>query len=271
MAWDANAGHHAQTRFQESRSFLMDDVRFWRAMKLRDKGKEEDALRELEELASLTPDADEKASLVLNQSTCLARLGRVEEARQRWREATRSLTGPYEDFLDACLCVSERKTEEAVHKLTAFLQNHSDMQSIDPELYSEAEERLGLLLYEMNRFADAVALLERAIKLRKGDADRRRLCYYIGSSHFESGNFRAAEPRFAESLLLDRREPLWAQAQFYLGCIYFKKRAYIDAGKAFELCEAFVDDADHEMKEGVSSWLAAARRQLGERGGSRTQ
>lgn len=243
-----------------------------RAMEFRGQGNEEDALRELDELAREASDTEERASLELSQITCLARLGRLDEARQRWHDATRTLTNrPYVDFLDACLSVSEGKTEEALQKLTAFLRNHSQMQMIDPELYSDAEERLGLLLYGMRRFSDAVDPLERALASAKGDANKRRISYYIGSSNYESGDLKAAEPRFAESLLLDRRDPLWAQAQYYLGHIYFKKAAYFKAKKAFEMCECFMDESDTRLKEEVLSWLAATRRKLGENSESWTQ
>jgi tetratricopeptide (TPR) repeat protein len=160
----------------------MDHERFMRAMELRDQGKEEDAVRELEALASVTPDPDDKASLELNQITCLARRGRLAEARQRWHEAPRTLTNPpYVDFLDACLSVSERKTEEALQKFKAFPQNHSDIELIDPGLYSDVQERLGLLLYGMRRFAESIDPLEKALTFAKSDANRRRICYYIGS------------------------------------------------------------------------------------------
>jgi len=241
-------------------------------MELRDQGKEEDALRELEALANVTPDPDDKASLELNQITCLRRLGRLQEARQRLGAAMRTLTNPpYADFIDACLSVSEGQIEEALQKLRAFLQNHIGMRLIDPELYSDAQERLGLLLYQMRRFPDAIGPLEQALTLTKDDAIRRRLCYYIGSSNFECGDFQAAEPRFAESLLLDRRDPLWAQAQYYLGHIYFKKGAYFKAQRAFGLCECFMDDSDTRLKEEVLSWLAATRHKLSEHSESRSQ
>jgi tetratricopeptide (TPR) repeat protein len=250
----------------------MNHERYMRAMEFRDQGNEENALRELDALAREASDTEERASLELAQITCLARLGRLEEARQRWHDATRTLSKPpYVDFVDACLCVSEGKTEEALQKLTAFQQNHSQMQLIDPELYSDAEERLGLLLYGMRRFSEAVGPLERALALAKGDANRRRICYYIGSSNFECGDFKAAEPRFAESLLLDRRVPLWAQAQYYLGHIYFKKGAYFKAQRAFGLCECFMDGSDTRLKEEVLSWLAATRHKLSEHSESLSQ
>jgi len=105
----------------------MDTERFARAVALRDGGKEEDALREFEALASRATDAFYKGSLLLNQANCLWRLGRLEEAREQWSQATAIWRTPFTEFLDACMCVTEGKSEEAVDKLMVFLKSHIDL------------------------------------------------------------------------------------------------------------------------------------------------
>src|SRR6266700_3507336 len=98
----------------------MDDGRFERAIELRNQGKEEDALREFEAMAEVTPNPQEAGSLLLNQANCLWRLGRLKEARERLSDASILWTSPFTEFVDACLCVTEGKTEEAVRKLYLF-------------------------------------------------------------------------------------------------------------------------------------------------------
>jgi tetratricopeptide (TPR) repeat protein len=169
----------------------VDEERFARAVELREQGQDDAALWEFEALAGVTPDADEKASLVLNQSTCLSRLGRIKEARQRWLEAARTLTSPYVDFLDACLSLSEKTNEEASIKFATFLRNHAELRTIDPETFSDAQERLGLVLYGMRRFADALEPLQEALTLTKDDVERKRLRFWIGSSNYEAGDFQS--------------------------------------------------------------------------------
>jgi tetratricopeptide (TPR) repeat protein len=126
----------------------LDEERFIRAVALRDAGKEEDALREFESLGSQASDEREKSNLLANKANCLWRMRRLTEARQRWSEATITETTPVTELLDAWLCLSEGKDEEAVQKLTLFVRNHVDLkQSACKGLYADAQDELGKLLF----------------------------------------------------------------------------------------------------------------------------
>jgi len=272
----------------------MDSERFERAITLRDAGREEDALREFEALADLASDTQEKGSLIANQATCFWRLGRLKEARQRLSEAAGLWTNLYTEFVDACLSVAEGKNDDALRKLTLFLENHADIkQSSDQDIYVDAQDELGRLLFDLGRYADAVSPLEGALSLAEGDL-RKKLCFYLGACHYKNEHWQAAEEKLIESLPVDHADPWWAQAQYYrgvchyktgkleaaeweliqslpenhhdplwlhahyqLGCLYFKRGEYSRAKKAFELCKTVVDDTDTEMRSNISAWLVA--------------
>ena len=118
---------------------MVDSERFQHAISLRDAGKTERALKEFEVLASLEKDPYNKGIMLLGQATCLFCLGRVKEARERLSESVKWWTNIHTEFLDACLCGEEGKREEAVQKLTLFLESHGELK--DPgneDTYSQA-------------------------------------------------------------------------------------------------------------------------------------
>ncbi len=248
------------------------DERITRAIALHEAGKVEDALKEFEELASMTVDAQMKSSLLGNQANCLSRLGRFKEARQRLSEAEKHWTNVYTEFLDACLYIGEGKPEDALRELTRFLENYPDLKkSNDQDLYSEAQERVGLLYCQLERYLDAVDPLQEALSLPGTDDLKRDLCFYLGVCHRQNGNLEAAEDKLMQSLPTDTRGPSWTRSQYQLGCVLFERGAYLEAKKAFELSAFFMDGTDLELKRSVPEWLAETRRKLGEPSNPQTQ
>jgi tetratricopeptide (TPR) repeat protein len=277
----------------------MDRERFERGTALRDADQEREALRELEALASSEPDAQWRSSLLANQASCLWRLGRLPEARQRWTEAVALWTNIYLEFLDACLCAAEGDKEEAIRKLTLLLKGHPELEESDARLHIDALEQLGRALIDLVRYSEAINPLETALTSAEGE-QRKTLCFYLGQCYFqhhrwqeaaemlaqslpseptgpwwapaqrllgichiETGNFDVAEKELVQSLPADGQSPEWAELQFHLGRLYFHRREYISAKKAFELCEFFVDDP--AQQENISRWLAATCGKLNER------
>lgn len=62
-----------------------------------------------------------------------------------------------------------------------------------------------------------------------------------------------------EGLPADREDPWWVHGQYHLGCLYFRKGAYLKALKAFEICEARTDKIDSEFKSNIAAWLVKLR------------
>src|SRR5258708_29735882 len=128
----------------------MDVDRLKRAMAFKEAGKEEDALREFETLAELVSNASEKCGMLVQQASSLWRLGRLDEARRRLTEATQYEKSLYTELMDACLCLAEGQNEEALRKLTVFLEGHPGLRgSNDSEFYFDARENLGMALFAL--------------------------------------------------------------------------------------------------------------------------
>jgi len=233
----------------------MDFERFDRASALYDLGRAQDALREFEALAEQASSEDDRCLALLYKANCLEDLGRVSEARQFWLQATAIRTSPYSEVLDASLCIAEGKPEEALKKLKNFLIDHVDLQSASEwNAYSGAQNELGRLLFNMERYREAVGPLEGALASTRA-GQRWQICFYLGVCHLFNGKLEEAEAKLIESLPANRSDPWWVQAQYYLGCVYFKQGSYLKARWSFEASLSFIDDSDTDFKEKVLSWL----------------
>jgi len=241
----------------------VDWERFQHATSLWLEGNSERALREFDELVTATADNEEMGSLLLMQARCLLDSGRVKEARERWSEAASCWNNLYAKLMDAYLSIAEGKREDAARKLMQWLQRHKHElgQLGDEETFSKACERLGYLLFESQRYGEAIQPLTDALMYPQTDERKRQLCFYIGISCLETLELADAERSLIESIPPNPEDPLWAKAQFHLGRVYFQKSAYAKAKDAFERCEFFSND-DPELKQGVSIWLARIAKHL---------
>jgi len=236
----------------------MDFERFDRASALCDSGETEESMREFEALALQATNDDERGLAIHYQANSALLLGRVKEARKLWLRATTMGTGPFSDALDARLCIAEGRSEEAVQKLTTFLRTYVELRSPGNwNAYADAQRDLGRLLFNLERFPEALGPLNGALELAEEGDRRKEICFYLGVCHYFDGKLEEAETKLIESLPADRSDQWWVHAQFYLGCVYYKQRSYLKARWSFEASLSFIDDSDTELKEKVLKWLAA--------------
>jgi tetratricopeptide (TPR) repeat protein len=240
----------------------MDWERVRSAMSLREAGRPEEALRDLEALVSMATDEQERSSLFLSQSRCLFDMGCLKEARQCWTEAAARWDNLYVQLVDAYLCAEEGKSEEAISKLMLLLERYDNelRESGNDNFFTEAYEKLGYLLFASERHAEAIQPLKNALTFPQTVERKRQLCLYIGISYLETLDLPAAERSLIESVPSQREDPQWAKAHYQLGRLYFQRAAYTQAKEAFECCEFFAND--RQMKESVSIWLARIAKHL---------
>ena len=234
----------------------MDFERFDRATALSKAGRLEDALREFVTLAAQSSDDDEERLAILYQANCLLHLNRVVEARQLWSEATARQSSPYSEVLDAKLCVVEGNREDAVRKLRDFLDVHEDLRSEGEwSAYAGAQDELGRLLFELERYEEAIKPLEGSLAAG-GAGEGRQICFYLGVCHLMNERWKDAEKRLLESLPPDCTDSWWVQAQYYLGRLYYNTGEYSKAKRSLEMCRNFMDQSDGAFKGKVLEWLA---------------
>jgi tetratricopeptide (TPR) repeat protein len=275
----------------------MNSDRYRRANELRESGREEEALREFEAMAEVEADEQERDSLIGNQVNCLWRLGRLREARER---NSKRLTGtPSSELLDAYITVSEGNLTEAEQKLKDFLTRHAELRNSEHRfLYFSAQDELGRLYFDLERYDEAITPLHEALAI--ADENRRRwlnyhlgVCYvwtakwetalaklaeslpsdphdpwwaeaqyYIGLCHARLGKLELAERELTQSLPADRSASRWVLAQYELGCLYFRRGAYRKAKETLSMCEFFVEDG--ELRDKIKKGIVACSTKLGE-------
>jgi tetratricopeptide (TPR) repeat protein len=237
----------------------MDIPRYWRAIKLQNCGQHTDALREFELLTPLTSDPQWKCNLLVCQTTSLWQLGRLQEARQRLAEAILFSSNVYTEHLDACLTIGEGKRREGMEMLAEFLKVHPDLKDSkntdERHLYFDACERLGYVLFESERYAEAISFLDEALTDTAGH-DRRKLCYFLGVCNGKVGSIEKAKALLTESLSPDPNDPLWVHGQYQLGCLYAREGKIPSAIESFKLCKSMADTVDQEFKDNLLAWLS---------------
>lgn len=241
----------------------MDAERFRWAISLRDTGKIDEALQELTLLGDGEDNPYDKSSLLLNQASCLLRLGRLAEARERWSKSVKYGSNVYTEYVYACLCTEEGLKDEALRRLIALLENSEELrQPANEDLYSEASERVGYLLFDQGQYSRASERFNKALIYPDTEERSRKLRFYLGFCELELGHLDSAEQRLTESLPPDCNDPLWAEVQLQLGRLYFQRGAYLNAKKAFDLSKRFAMESNIEMQRNISMWLAAVARYL---------
>jgi len=236
----------------------MDFERFDRANSLSRSGQLETASQEFEALAQEAEDQDDKNLALFYQAGCLQGLGRISEARRLWSVVTAFRTSPGTEVLDASLCISEGKQTEALQKLTRFLEDHVDLR-IPGEwnAYSDAQYELGKLLFSLERDEEAIKPLEGVLASAKGD-EGRYVRYLLGLCYYTLELLDKAE-EYLLSVEMSGADSWWVRANFYLGCIYFKKGNSRKAKKSFEVCERFKAELDPELRPTLARWLSYFR------------
>lgn len=238
----------------------MDLKRYLHALSLRDQGMNEEALRELQVLADAESSPEQKGSLILDEITCLWRLGRLAEARRRFTEGQAFWKDVRSKLFGVTLTVAEAREEgkperlaEALMELQAFLAQHGhELKLESPESYGEALIGAGYLLIALDRYKEAIQPLAEAWPFFKSDERGSRLEHDLGICLMQTGDLEAAEKHLVNALPSDRTDPRWAEAQYLLGCLYFREGWYPQAKQAFELAEMYGND---KLRRHVPAWL----------------
>jgi tetratricopeptide (TPR) repeat protein len=248
----------------------MDIQRLNRAVELRDSNDLEAALETLQELETSTTDPIERASVLLNQSTVLARMGRVSEALGKSREAMKLSTSP-EVQCNALVSYASGlalagKREAALAELERALKEYP--QVLEGEeyrfLYEDLQVRRGLLLVQLTRLQEARSVLEECNSFDLSSDDRWRVLYNLGRCYLSLKEPHRSKLAFLEFLKHAEGADLThiASAHFLLGTIYYNEGADAKALMEFEWLLPRLGDAG--MPESVLyTWLGKTHKMLG--------
>ena len=246
----------------------MNTQRFEHAIALRDSGRVEEALRELTELAASAADAEEKATLLMNVSTCLMNLDRLKEAREHLSHARRIAPRTqgllYLDFQEAALWSREDRWDKTLKILDRLKRDHGELllAAEHRELYEQIQYFRGTALVALSRYREARAVLEECNSFHLDVSDELQALYELGACYAHLKENERAKEALEEALRRGLQGPGAVYAHYYLGKIHFSEAAYAKAMKEFEFC---LSQADHGQipKGHIYTWLAATARNLG--------
>jgi len=244
----------------------MDQRRLLHFIELRDSGRVQDALRELPDLLSTAADAQERASIMLNESACYQLIGRLEDA-SRCLRAARKLTGRddiYTNYVGADLLIDEGKYAEAAAALQRLRGDHAAelARPEERDLRDKVLVKLGILLAQLQRDREALPLLQQALSLQLDDPTRGSVCYNLGLCHFTLGNKAEAKKLFLEAV--DKASPDYSVlARYYLGIVYGQEGAYARALQEFLEVESHAGVATSITADKIHGYLAMVYRALG--------
>ncbi len=239
------------------------------AVEMRDAGRLEESLRELEAAESVTPDPVERAMVVLNQSAVLARMGRVEEAQARTRRAASLSPAPEVQ----CNALHSRAAGLAIagHLDSALVEFERVLREYPGVLRSEAyaflyedvQVRRGLLLTQLNRYEAARKVLEECSSFDLSADERWKVLYNLGRCYFNLKDPGRAKQTFLEFLgREDQADPTHvASAHFLLGTIYYNEGAGAKALLEFEWLLPRAEQVGMPTSL-LYTWLAKTHRML---------
>jgi len=166
----------------------MDSQRFEQAVALRDSGRVEEALRTFVALRESAANAEEKASLLVNEVRCYRLLGQLAEAKRQLSRARRIAPQThlllYLDYEEAILHWHEGQRETSLQILDDLHRNRKEI-LLMPEhrdLYERVQSSRGMLLTELAQYKDAVALLEECLSFDPRVIDKEGVFRDLGGS-----------------------------------------------------------------------------------------
>jgi tetratricopeptide (TPR) repeat protein len=246
----------------------MDIQRFNHAMTLRDAGKTKEALQELVELEQLTPDMEERATILGNQINCLSILGRRDEAVQvlvlARRIAPKTQIHLYLDLQEAGLLLHAGEPGKAL-KILDDLERHYKAILAAPEhenLNMRTHICRGAVLEALGRYREACLAFEDSLRLHLSADDEQRVLYNLGLCCRTLGEEHRAKQALQGAIENGLQGNNAVSAHYLLGTIYSAEKAYAKALLEFEWCLAHVEEGRIPKKH-ICEWLVSTTKTLG--------
>ena len=231
------------------------------AFELRKSGQTEEALQIFRTLIAVTENRDDKAGLYMQEASCLAALGRHDEAKaalQRARAASqKTWLGAYADEQEALIAMGEGKLEEALRRFDSLLSQYPFVREEAQfrGLFESVQVQRGILLSSLGRHEEALPVLAEALKFDLSEHERGTVIFNIGKCFLALGDRDQARTAFEEVPMVCQDRDCVLPARFNLGMIYAQEEKFGSAVREFKWCEAN-GGADEFTPRVLYSWLA---------------
>ncbi len=214
----------------------MDPERFEYANSLWRDGHVEDAASEFHAMAEEADYSDEKAGLLINEHKCYAQVGKLDKANEVMRQI-RNLTVHDKfvrmivDFGDACMTTQMGKLEEGVFKFGKILEtNWEELRDPDNRhLYEDLQERRGFALTSLERYPEALPILNDALSFTSDKSDPQLVHFYLAVCYQATSQMVPAKESFLRAIQLGLSSDFEAGARYRLGILYFRSGALAQA------------------------------------------
>lgn len=221
----------------------MDQQRFENANRLWKSGHVRDAAREFHAMAMEANDSDEKAATLANEHKCYCQIQCFDEARAVMREIRKlSVKDPYVrmiiDIGDAIMMTSTGKFKEGESLFENILRlNPDELQSTDSRhLYEEIQQRRGFALTNLERYAEAVSVLEEAAAFPNACVeDMQSVWFYLGICYAALSKQTLAKEAYLRAIAFGMRNTTEADAHYRIAVVYFVDRAFAQAKHHLEI------------------------------------
>jgi tetratricopeptide (TPR) repeat protein len=222
--------------------------------------------------------ADEKASLLISIHVSYRKLHRRPEAREVLEELNGLDIQDLGTRLNAelCKCVfpaDEGRYEESLRLLADLLVRHRAALDL-PEyryLYEDTQCRRGLLLFGLDRFKEALPILQEVVLF---PFDRREskheIHFALGTCLDETGDIEAAKQEYIRAVAMGVKNSYGEEALYRLGMLYYKIGALAQARHHLEaILRDFSDVAPTLPRSDIYKKLSNLSRHLGDQEGEK--
>jgi tetratricopeptide (TPR) repeat protein len=247
---------------------------FDRAMESRDPALAEEALRDFDSQLRSTESLQKRASLLFGKAVLYGVLKRFDDARKQMnitlQEAPEDcLTRLMFDFISGDLDDDEGKPKEAYEHLTEALAKHAKYLD-DPAnriFYESAQMRRGFSLFLLNRFEEAVPILQQVLSFKLLPSKRSAVLARLGLCYGELKEWQKARDCLEEACKIGvTSESAW-QVHYGLGVVYAYLRLLSESKREFQMCEEHMEEyAAYGLQVlKVYDWLSRICKALGEK------
>ena len=257
----------------------MDEQKFQKACRLRDKGNLAEAYNEFMQLAeSSADDALDKAGALLYASNTLEMSGQYEAALAKLNEA-RALMEQFVlpksvsdekfaalklflDFEDANLFwLQGENPQTALNRFEAVLKKHNAVleDARSHGFYEAIQIRRAFALADLGRCKEALPILE---GINSPKDFREGVAFYLGHCYSFAQDFDRAEQKLIEALELGLPTHLEYRAHCELGTVLYNLKNYAKAREEF-LKGAEKADTNYIAQSEIWRWLEITCRALG--------
>jgi len=207
----------------------MNEASFAQAMELRDRGQESAAIELLRSMLSEATSAEDRISILLNLVTCYARLGQIEQSRALAEQACTIAREQGNRQLSLCAeylrAIDEFDDAKQLQMLEQLQRDYPDLLA-SPEQAAvaiELEQRIAVALTNLQRFDEAIPLLERA--LSRPETNHQRMHLFLALCRIQTGAIDEGIAEYEQSAS-GEDDSVAAEANYALGVLAWNRRDY---------------------------------------------